>query len=611
MPFRTKLVYFGLTLIAIVALPILYFEIQRPWQKLYGLVDRTEALLSGLTPSFDKEELRQMNQFALEMIDVLYDGIKEEHPDDYYPDWAPSQAFNLLLIEEKLLTKKEVASQFEEEDLQYSEFSYEELEKWYQFWQEELNKRPGLLLIFKKYKKILMEAHDNAGASGFDIADIYVMLDTGQANSGFFKENIAFVLESLPWWESCYSGEPYNLVETDTENWRASYDHKLGGRPGFHHNPVFDPERWYLPRFDKDKWGTWFTSWVARESHSKRGEVIYNSFNIDFEAGKVTNLMMKVGLAVIVITILLLSIVIFTSHRLGLMLIRPIEALIKGAEAVMAKNYDHVVPIFGKDEFKRLSEVFNEMIKRVREMVNLKETLTKLLCEELAEKAATGGLVLGGQNVCCTILFTDFAGFSTLTRKMNAEEVVKLLNFYFGELIPIIKKWGGFPDKFIGDGIIAIFGAPVRFEDHAKQAVRCAIEMQRRLRTINNERIQKENIVFEMRIGLNTGDVVAGFIGCDLKLEYTSIGETTNLANRMEAKCEIGHVLMSKDTFDQIKDITFEEVSISQTPEKEIVKGYLEPVSTYGIRVQDLKIEKNLSTSDPSNFYIYQTHSTA
>ena len=69
---------------------------------------------------------------------------------------------------------------------------------------------------------------------------------------------------------------------------------------------------------------------------------------------------------------------------------------------------------------------------------------------------------------------------------------------------------------------------------------------------------KKGNIVFEMRVGLNTGDVVAGIIGCDLKLEYTSIGETTNLANRMEAKCEVGHVLMYEDTFEQIKDITFQ-----------------------------------------------------
>jgi len=116
----------------------------------------------------------------------------------------------------------------------------------------------------------------------------------------------------------------------------------------------------------------------------------------------------------------------------------------------------------------------------IREMINLKETLTKLLSSELAEKAASEGLVLGGQEIECTIMFTDFAGFSTLTKNMSAAEVVEILNMYFGEFIPIIKKRGGFPDKYIGDAIVAVFGAPVRFENHAEQAVLCSIEMQKK-----------------------------------------------------------------------------------------------------------------------------------
>jgi len=110
-----------------------------------------------------------------------------------------------------------------------------------------------------------------------------------------------------------------------------------------------------------------------------------------------------------------------------------------------------------------------------------------------------------------------------------------------------------------------------------------------------------------MRIGLNTGIVVAGAIGCDLKLEYTSIGQTTNLANLMEAKCKIGHVLMSENTYKLIKDKSFAGVFINNIPEKEIVKGYRDEVNTYGIYVQDLKITKNMNTEDFTRFYEYET----
>lgn len=178
-------------------------------------------------------------------------------------------------------------------------------------------------------------------------------------------------------------------------------------------------------------------------------------------------------------------------------------------------------------------------------------------------------------------MFTDFAGFSTISQGLESSEVASVLNFYFSELIPIIKKHGGFPDKFIGDAIVAIFGAPVRFEDHAVRAVECAVELQNKIREINDRRRQAGDVIFEMRLGLNSGPVLVGAIGCDLKLEYTSIGETTNLANRMESNCKIGHIMISENTHVRITDHAFPEVYLSQTPEQEIVKGYEKPVETY------------------------------
>jgi adenylate cyclase len=203
-------------------------------------------------------------------------------------------------------------------------------------------------------------------------------------------------------------------------------------------------------------------------------------------------------------------------------------------------------------------------------------------------------------------VFTDFAGFSTISQWMTPNEAVTQLNTYFRVLIPIIKKYRGFPDKYIGDAIVAIFGAPIHFRDHAEEGLRCAIELQRALRRLNIERRRHKLPVFEMRIGINSGDVIVGAIGCDMKLEYTSIGETTNLANRMESACEIGHILIAEGTYRRINMQNFQDVSIDTVPSLIQVKGYLEPVKAYRVLVDKLHIEKEVGKG-ANNYYGYHS----
>ena len=606
MSFRTKLVVFALTLIAILALPLAYFQVQRPWRQLYALIDETRARLDGVECAFNREEITRVTRFALRMAAAFDRDSDREYPEDSYPYWASSQGFYLLLDEGSLPSQEEVLAVFEEEALEFSDFDYGELEKWYRFWQRELDGRPGLEALFRRYRTILIKAQQDAVDTGFQVANVYLMADTACEDDPFFKENVAIVLESLPWWEASYPGEAYDLVESDTMDFRESYVPRLGGKAGFHHNRVFDPDRWYLPQFDIDQWGTWFCGWKARELDLGEGGIVYATLNIDFDAVTVKDLMFRAGVELVAVSLVLVLILVSATKLFGRWLTRPILALTRGAEAVIDRKYDHVVPRFGKDEFDRLITVFNRMIRWVGEMTNLKETLTKLLSEELAESAAKEGLMLGGQEVECTIMFTDFAGFSTLTSSMSASEVVEALNLYFGELIPIIKKRGGFPDKYIGDAIVAIFGAPVRLKDHAERAVRCAVELQKRLREINEQRRRDGLVVFEMRIGVNTGEVVAGAIGCDLKLEFTSIGETTNLANRMEAMCDIGQVLLSEHTYFHVAGTVFEGARIDSTPERITVKGYQEPVTAHRVYIHDLEITKNMEASTRDDFYTYE-----
>ncbi len=607
--FRSKLIMFGVLLSSIVAIPAIYTLGQRPWHMLQQQVDEGHMLLGTLSTVFNPVEVSQMNRFALEVGPLVAERIGEvdeqRESDDYYPLVAPGQAFNHYILHQQRITEDELLAQFEDEELVYTSFSYTRFTEWYDFWEQQLQQRPGLREIFAKYRKLLSRTMTKAEQRDFVIADLYIMLDRGARSEGFFKENIAFLVEGLPWWESAYPGQPYNLVDTDTLYWRASYDRSQGGQPGYDNAKISDPDNWYMPQFDVDDWGVWYTQWYATETSDDEGP-LYNVYSIDFDASAVRQAMRDTLMTLLLAILGLGGMIVLLAHVISVRMTRPIVALTEGARAVMQRDCSHTVPRVGSGEFLTLIDIFNQMVQWVGEMSNLKESLSKLLSDELAEKAAKEGLVLGGQSVECSIVFTDFAAFSTLSQKMDAEEVVYLLNRYFGELIPIVKHWNGFPDKYIGDAIVAMFGAPVHFENHAEQAVRAAIEMQRRLRVLNEEIRQEHGVVFEMRIGINSGDVVVGAIGCDMKLEYTSIGDTTNLANRMESQCHVGHLMITERTYELIKDCELENVVIRPREGGVKIKGYQEPITAYDLYVDDLEIALPERGDDSRRYYHYK-----
>ncbi|NJL58445.1 MAG: HAMP domain-containing protein [Desulfobacteraceae bacterium] len=243
--------------------------------------------------------------------------------------------------------------------------------------------------------------------------------------------------------------------------------------------------------------------WLTCKSDS-----FFNIFNIDFDADSVKQAFWLVSRTVIGLILILMVLIFYITTGFSWMLTTPITELTKGAKAVAGGDYDYRVPIFQPDELGEFTDQFNEMTKGQKERLNLMETLEKFLSKELAEIAAKEGLKLGGESLNCTVMFTDFAGFSTITQHLNAGGVVEALNVYFDAMIPIIKKYGGFPDKYIGDAIVAIFGAPVRLQDHAERAVLASIEMQKKNAGINNKRRAEGKPYFEMRIGLNSGEVI-------------------------------------------------------------------------------------------------------
>lgn len=168
-------------------------------------------------------------------------------------------------------------------------------------------------------------------------------------------------------------------------------------------------------------------------------------------------------------------------------------------------------------------------------------------------------LKLGGDKKDLTVMFSDIRGFTTISEKLTPEELVKLLNEYLTAMTNIVFKYEGLLDKYIGDAIMAVFGAPLDQPDHAERACRTALEMMEELGKLQKKWEAEGRPVIRIGVGLNTGDMVVGNMGSDMRFDYTVMGDNVNLASRLEGiNKEYGtSIVISESTHDKIRDGLF------------------------------------------------------
>lgn len=189
---------------------------------------------------------------------------------------------------------------------------------------------------------------------------------------------------------------------------------------------------------------------------------------------------------------------------------------------------------------------------------------------------------LGGVNQNITVLFADVRGFTRLAEHAPPEQVVQLLNQYFSAMSDIIFANGGTLDKYIGDGLMALFGAPTSTPDDAANAVTVAVEMQRRIEKLNEDFVAAGLPEISIGVGLHTGEATVGYIGSERRTEYTAIGDTVNLASRLESNCGGGQILLS--------EATLKAIAPGQFPLRQqaplTVKNRAQPVQVYEVSWQ-------------------------
>jgi adenylate cyclase len=250
------------------------------------------------------------------------------------------------------------------------------------------------------------------------------------------------------------------------------------------------------------------------------------------------------------LSLLVLVLALRFASRIG----RAVEAISRAARDVKAGKYVTVPVAPTRDELEHLAVDFNAMVQGLEERDRLRETFGRYVTRQVADHLMKGNQSLGGELVPVTVLFSDIRSFTSISETMAPKELLDFLNEYFSAMVESVMRNHGVVDKFIGDAIMAVFGAPRPHPDDPLRAVKAALDMRARLTEINATFKARGLPEIRTGIGLHSGEVIAGNMGHVERMEYTVIGDAVNLASRLEGltkdlRCD---VILSQDLLDQV-----------------------------------------------------------
>jgi adenylate cyclase len=283
----------------------------------------------------------------------------------------------------------------------------------------------------------------------------------------------------------------------------------------------------------------------------------------------------KMGLGFLAAFVVSVTIAVPLIDLLSDSVIAPIAELERATRRVRNGDLATRVAVFSTDETGNLARSFNDMVVGLAERERIREAFGTYVDREVAAHILKEGTSLEGEEVELTMMFIDIRDFTGYAERAPAPDVVATVNRLWGRAVPIIREHGGHVDKFVGDGLLAVFGAPRRLYDHADQALSAALEI---ARGVEDEFAGE----LEIGIGLNSGTVVAGNVGGAGRLEFSVIGDAVNVAARVEAATRQTKdtILIAERTRELLRSSA---VSLTERPNVAL-KGKREPVSLYAPR---------------------------
>jgi adenylate cyclase len=255
-------------------------------------------------------------------------------------------------------------------------------------------------------------------------------------------------------------------------------------------------------------------------------------------------------------------------------ILRPVDDLLEATEAVKRGDLDARVPVVSGDEMGELAGSFNEMMEGLSERERLRTAFGSYVDPEVAERVLEEGELLKGEEREVTVMFVDVCDFTARAERSSARETVAFLNEFFDVVVPCVLEHGGHSNKFLGDGVLAVFGAPERMSDHADRAVRAA----RAIASAVAKRFAGE---VRIGIGISSGPVVAGSVGGGGRLEFSVIGDAVNVAARVQAITrETGDVVLLTEATRCL--MKMRESGVEARGEAEL-RGIAVPVALYTV----------------------------
>lgn len=363
--------------------------------------------------------------------------------------------------------------------------------------------------LVARFRAIMAQEHE--------IASIYVFAPTDR------PDRLRFVLDADVRAKPAAFGQIYDATLY------ADLAHGLGG-PAVEHDAV------------KDAWGVSISGFAPVTNAAGRQVAIVG---VDVDAARVDRMKARLLRVAIAMTLGALALLALAAAGVARMLRRPMARIIRGTEAIAGGDLEARVDFDRHDEFGVLGGHFDRMAAGLEERDFIRATFGRYVSEEVARKllADKRDGLLAGEERTVSVLFSDLRGYTSLSEHLTPTAILALMNGYLEVMNAAIDAHGGCVIEFLGDGILAVFGAPDDLPEHAERAVRCAIAMRSELAKLNaawdadgtsNAWRQIGLPTLSARIGVHTGHVVAGSLGSRVRLKYTIIGDTVNLAARLE-----------------------------------------------------------------------------
>lgn len=284
--------------------------------------------------------------------------------------------------------------------------------------------------------------------------------------------------------------------------------------------------------------------------------------------------------SIAITTLILIVVSIIVSYLLGKRLSRPLHHLMDASRAIGNGQYDFHFDDRRNDEIGYLMSSFNSMAQGMLQKTQVEDAFSKYVPTRVAKEILSNldEVELGGKHAYASVMFADIVGFTAKSERMTPEEVAALLNEFYTQIGRAAELFSGTIDKYMGDCVMLVFGLSDSDSDHVFNSLACAVFFQKLVARMNDTRLSQGKQAVRFRIGVNTGDMLAGVMGSSDRVQYTVVGDSVNLASRLCSVSAGDQIVITEETYDH-PDIR--KRVIAEKHESIRIRGKSKPVSTY------------------------------